>query len=107
MVNKTNEHLEAKLNEDSDENIYNLDRHLDASIESGVIEEFCDADEPADHLGEQDEQPAQPTNTAMLLMIMIITMMPTTLMATRAMIVTMPPMELYGNVLSAGQNTAR
>ena len=34
-------------------------------------------------------------------------LMPTTLMPTRAMMVTMPPMELYGCVLSAGQKTAR
>ena len=38
IVNNTNTNLEAKFNEDSDENIYNLDRHLDASIESGVTE---------------------------------------------------------------------
>ena len=67
--------MEAKFKEDSDENIYNLDRHLDASIGSGVTEEFFGVDEPADHLGEQDEQPAQPTNAAVMLMITIMMMM--------------------------------
>ena len=31
-----------------------------------------DVDEPADHLGKQDEQPTQPTNAAVMLMIIII-----------------------------------
>ena len=34
-------------------------------------------------------------------------LMPMTLIPTRAMMVTMPPMELYGCVLRAGQKTAR
>ena len=43
-------------------------------IKHGVAEEFFDVDEPADHLGEQDEQLAQPTNAAVMLMIMIMMM---------------------------------
>ena len=34
-------------------------------------------------------------------------LMPTTLSATRKTMVTMPPMELYGKVLRAGQKTER
>ena len=34
-------------------------------------------------------------------------LMPMTLITTRARMVTMPPMELYGHVLSTGQKTAR